>query len=430
MDSESENEVAPVSRTPLVTDPVTLIQSPDPGSLWLTNPSLHVLSGGRVVVAVEQVGPGAKTLPGKKYKDPFTRQWAQTMLFSSNFDSPAWSPRDGFPMSRPCLFRDGADLYLMGDTGRLQVSRSADGGASWTRPAELKTAGALRGGLTQAPVQMLHHEGQVYGVAMTAAEPGHPLGAVVMKAAEGEPLHHPRSWCVAETPTTFRDLVPDEAPPFIGLPFFSVPHAHRAEAVAPNRWARQLDWQRGAQLVCVHDPKHIWHDAAGLVLHLLAPLPGHRSHLAVLARLNTNALHLELEAAPSGASWAFLPLPGGHQDFCIRYDSPSRLYWLAGNASRDSMRRAEALSKQRHGLPADELDRLELHFSRNLVDWQFAGVLDQGARPREARASCRLAIHGDDLYLVYCAGSPEAKSAAKPDRLVAARLRNFRHLAR
>ena len=65
--------------------------------------------------------------------------------------------------------------------------------------------------------------------------------------------------------------------------------------------------------------------------------------------------------------------------FHLLYDEVSRLYWLLSTQATDSMRRAERLPADRFGLPDNERQRLQLHFSRNMIDWNFAGLVTSGA---------------------------------------------------
>ena len=421
---------------PLLEKPATVLKAPGPKSFSFGSPSIEVLSAGRVVVSVDQSGPGAKTLIGKKYKDPLSRQWSQTVVLTSGDQGSTWTPHNSVPMSRGCLVRDGHVLYLMGDTGALQIARSDDGGHTWSRLSELKASGNLRAGQFQAPAGALCASGELHLASMISLEgtarreAGAALSVVMLHAPCGENLTRSNSWAFSEASPTFRDLVPQEQLDFLGLPFFDVPNANRAEAVAPGRWAQRLGWGH-AHLVKIHDPRHAWHDPSGKTIHLLAPLPGHRSNIAALAKVvrdDEGGITFSLERTPAGKTWAFLPLPGGHLDFDILFDEPSGLYWLASNQVRDSMLRPDQLPKRRYGLPADETRRLQLHFSSNLVDWCYAGMLDAAEGPGETRSHCRMAVRGKDLHMVYCASDAEAGSPRFPNLVQYGVVPDFRGL--
>ena len=70
-----------------------------------------------------------------------------------------------------------------------------------------------------------------------------------------------------------------------------------------------------------------------------------------------------------------------------------------------------------------------MEFSRNLVDWCFAGLIDHGASQGEARHDCSLAIHGDDLHVLACSGTPESDSAWSTSRITLHTVEAFRELA-
>jgi len=121
-------------------------------------------------------------------------------------------------------------------------------------------------------------------------------------------------------------------------------------------------------------------------------------------------------------------VPGGQMRFHLLYDAPTKLYWLLGSQATDSMRRAEKLPAERFGLPNNERHRLVLHFSRNLVDWCFAGVVAIGATPRESRHYASMDIDGDDLVILSRSADARAKSAHDGNLITFHRVKNFRSL--
>jgi len=114
--------------------------------------------------------------------------------------------------------------------------------------------------------------------------------------------------------------------------------------------------------------------------------------------------------------------------FHIVYDDTTKLFWLLSSQSTDSTCRPEKLSKERTALPDNERYRLQLHFSRNLVDWCFAGLVAQGATPRESRHYASMVIDGDDLVVLSRSGDASAKSAHDGNMITFHRIHNFRKL--
>jgi hypothetical protein len=114
--------------------------------------------------------------------------------------------------------------------------------------------------------------------------------------------------------------------------------------------------------------------------------------------------------------------------FHVLYDRPTKLYWLLSSQATDSMTRADRLPEDRYNLPNNERHRLQLHFSRNMVDWCFAGLVAMGATPREARHYASMAIDGDDLVVASRSGDARAKSAHDGNLITFHRVKDFRSL--
>ena len=115
--------------------------------------------------------------------------------------------------------------------------------------------------------------------------------------------------------------------------------------------------------------------------------------------------------------------------FHTLYDKPPRLYWLLSSQATDSMTRPDRLPHERYGLPNNERHRLQLHFSKNCVDWCFAGIVAIGPSPRQARHYAAMAIDGDDLAIVSRSGDRRAMSAHNGNFISFHRVKNFRTLA-
>ena len=93
------------------------------------------------------------------------------------------------------------------------------------------------------------------------------------------------------------------------------------------------------------------------------------------------------------------------------------------------MTRPELLPPERYNLPDNERHRLVLHFSRNLVDWCFAGVIAIGNSPKESRHYAGMTIDGDDLLVLSRSGDAQARSAHNGNLITLHRISGFRGLA-
>ena len=92
------------------------------------------------------------------------------------------------------------------------------------------------------------------------------------------------------------------------------------------------------------------------------------------------------------------------------------------------MRRLECLSPDRYNIPSDERDRLALHFSTNMVDWCFAGLVAKSGHSRQARHYASMDIDGDDLVILSRSGDENAASAHNGNMITLHRVKNFRDL--
>lgn len=92
------------------------------------------------------------------------------------------------------------------------------------------------------------------------------------------------------------------------------------------------------------------------------------------------------------------------------------------------MTRVDQLPRDTHNLANNERHRLVLHFSRNLVDWCFAGVVAIGNSPRETRCYAGMSIAGNDLVICARSGSLAAASQRDTDLITFHRVQDFRYL--
>lgn len=114
--------------------------------------------------------------------------------------------------------------------------------------------------------------------------------------------------------------------------------------------------------------------------------------------------------------------------FHVLYDEVTRLYWLLSSQATDSMTRADRLPENRYNLPNNERHRLQLHFSRNMVDWCFAGLVAVGDTPQQARHYASMAIDGENLCVLSRSGDSRAHSAHDGNLITFHTVKDFRKL--
>ena len=135
-----------------------------------------------------------------------------------------------------------------------------------------------------------------------------------------------------------------------------------------------------------------------------------------------------METVPSGKKMLYVPCPGGQMKFHVLFDDQTQLFWLLSTQAIDSMTRAERLPDTRYNLPNNERHRLQLHFSKNMIDWCFAGLITARKSPLESRNYASMVIDGDDLRILSRSGNTKAKSAHDGNMITFHTVENFRNL--
>ena len=94
----------------------------------------------------------------------------------------------------------------------------------------------------------------------------------------------------------------------------------------------------------------------------------------------------------------------------------------------DSMIKKNLAPVDRTGDPANQRDKLALYFSKNAVDWSFAGFVACGKSEKEARSYASMIIEGKDLLVLSRSGDEHAESSHNTDMITLHRVKNFRDL--
>jgi len=257
-----------------------------------------------------------------------------------------------------------------------------------------------------------------------------------MRAAISADLTKRESWTFASE-LSFRDVIPDveqnPAIDFFGVPFFAAPYPS-GSWVAPKRNNAPIGWLE-SNVVQFVDPDHLWYNPGGKTFHIWMRAHTGGTGYACIAKVvekgnvpGTGAMESVLETVPSGKKILYVPCPGGQMKFHVLYDREIRLYWLLSTQARDSMTRPDRLPDNRYNLPNNERRRLQLHFSKNMVDWCFAGMVARGQSENASRHYASMVIDGDDLVVLSRSGDERAKSAHDGNLITFHRVRQFRKL--
>lgn len=415
---------------PLANDHTIVFASPDPATIFCYSPGLARGPNGRLIATLDLGGPGVASLPGPKSAHGDFGRPNQGKVFTSDDRGRTWTHRADFPFLHARPFVAGSSLYILGHDNDLRIIRSDDGGDTWSEPAWLTHDQHWHA----APCNVHYARGRVYlamerqiyddvkGWAVSALAP------VLLRGEIGADLTQRASWTFASE-LAFRDAVPADKLDHFGVPFFpSLPTA--PFEAAPDRSSAPIGWLE-TNVVQFTDPDHIWYDPAGRTFHLWARSHTGGTGYAAIAKVvehDDGGMSTMLETTPSGRKIAFAPCPGGQMKFHILHDDATGLFWLLSSQATDSMTRADRLPPDRYGLPNNERHRLQLHFSRNCVDWCFAGIVALGATPRQSRHYAGMVIDGDDLHVLSRSGDERAASAHNGNLITFHTVRRFRSL--
>ena len=408
---------------PLAQEYIVVGQSPDSEKIPLYTPSICRLDSGRLVASYEQ---------GKEGK---ANNAQHVRILTSDDHGQTWTLRGQTRVTHGRIFRAGSSLYLLGHEGDLVVTRSDDNGETWSPAVKLTSGESWHG----TAGNVWYKNGQVYLVMeqrMSKAIKGWPVGElapVLLRAKVGDDLTKPENWTFASR-LPFYDALPgykenDTPTNFFGVPFYTQSYPEPAPIHGKLKMA-PMAWLEG-NVVQLSDPDHYWYDPTGHTFHLFLRAHTGGSGYAAMCKVVENqdgSMTTSLETVPSGKTILFLPMPGGQMRFHVLYDEQTKLYWLLSSQSTDSMTRAEKLSPDRYNLPNNERHRLVLHFSRNMVDWCFAGLVATGDSPKQARHYASMDIDGNDLVILSRSGDANAKSAHEGNIITFHRVKNFRAL--
>ena len=114
--------------------------------------------------------------------------------------------------------------------------------------------------------------------------------------------------------------------------------------------------------------------------------------------------------------------------FFVVYDDITKLYWLVSTQATDSMIPINKMPKNRYNLPNNERRRLQLHFSKNMIDWCFAGIIAKGPVEQASRHYVSVAIDENDLLVVSRSGDERAQNPHNVNLITFHRVHNFRDL--
>ncbi|MCC6145290.1 MAG: exo-alpha-sialidase [Candidatus Hydrogenedentes bacterium] len=415
---------------PLDPNPAVIWQSPNPKKVFPRSPGLLRLDDGRLIFTLEYSSAAKKNIADATVSAE--GRWNRGQIHVSDDRGRTFRQTHTHPLWQGRPFWAGDKLYYLGHDGDLGIIVSEDRGETWSEVSWLTEGQAWH----QAPCNVRYAHGKVYLVMERIVPPHLPIwpvqshAPVVLAAPVDADLTKREAWTFSNE-VTFKQMV-DQVGGYhgIGVPFYKpgpqlrIPNRKDSRPMAPPGWLE-------TNIVTFPDPDHVWHDPADRTMYLYLRANTGMTNMAALAKAvegEDGTITVMPAEAPSGEPMLFMRMPGGHLKFYLLYDEVSKLYWLVSNQSSDSMVRPDRLPDSRYMLGDNERDRLVLHFSKNAMDWCFAGLVDKTGADRQARSYPSMVIDGDDLLIVARSGSGKAKNAHDADAVTLHRVKDFRGL--
>ncbi|ESY65908.1 MULTISPECIES: hypothetical protein [Mesorhizobium] len=405
-------------------------RSERPQDLFCYTPGIVVTASRRVVATFDLGGDGVRHLLGPKGSRAGGTRFGMGKVYVSDNGGSVWAERYTFPFWHARPFIAGGRLYILGHAGDLMITASDDEGETWSVPATLTSNMKWHGSSCN-----VHYSDRYVYLALDerrdlTIEGWNTAGLAprVLRAKSDCDLLDPSNWSISDAPA-FNETISSGDLDFFGIPFYRTPARAPAE-LGPGQVCAPMGWLE-PNIVRFRDPAHLWHDPDDRTLHLfLRTNTGGTGYAALVKVVEDSHGHLTaaLETVPSGKKALFVPFPGGHLKFFLLYDDESRLFWLLSSQATDSMVRLTHISQERHNLPNNERHRLQLNFSKNCIDWCFAGLVAAGKTERHARNYASMAIDGQDLLVLCRSGDDGAHDPQYTNLITFHRVRDFRNL--
>ncbi len=411
---------------PLAQDHITVWESPNPARIFGYTPGICRLPSGRLVLT-HDVSSARKPLP------PENKPFREGRILTSDDGGRTWTHRanHGLGFARP--FFSGKSLYILGKDRQVAIIRSDDEGLTWSELSYLHGIGIWH----QSACNVHFAKGNVYLV-MEKHAPRRgiegwqvgDLAPVLMRAREDTDLTDRANWTFASE-LVFEDLPESQMPNAFGYPFHPVDRKKVTFLVPPTgRGISPPGWLE-TNVVQFTNPDHVWFDPDGKTFHLWMRAHTGLTNYAAIAQVRENedgSMTTSVVKTPAGTPMLFAPCPGGQMRFHVLWDEPTKLFWLLSSQTTDSMIRPDRMPRERWSTPDNERHRLVLHFSKNMIDWCFAGLVAAGATPKESRHYASMCIDGEDLCIASRSGDARASSAHNGNLITFHRVRDFRRL--
>lgn len=411
----------------LIADERIIFRTDDSDKTFCYTPSILRYKN-RLIVTLDIGGDKGKYYSKEKYSGK-PRQMTGVILISDD-NGESFEIKDYFPFYHARVFEDNGVIYIIGHNKDIMIKASLDGGETWSETSMLTNGkwycmaatGVLKyNGYVYVPgEEFVRHEEFKYAWEVAGTAP------VLIRAKCGSDLMKPESWIFSETQSFVDFFGYGTSFKYFGIPFLDA--ARKTSLMINGRDMSPIGWLE-SNAVKIYDENHVWYDENSLHIFMRTHTGG-TGYCAVIKmkEYSDGKIKAEFEKAPSGEEMVFLPMPGGQMKFRVIYDDISKLYWLLSTQATDSMTDIYKLSEDRYNLPNNERNRLQLHFSKNMVDWCFAGMVAIGGGEKQSRHYGDMIIDGDDLLIVSRSGDENASTAHNGNIITMHRVEDFRKL--
>lgn len=412
-----------------------IVRTPKGSGIYAFTPAICVLESGRYVFSGDLGGSDVPSLPEYASITPAPDSGSVRFghIYTSDDRGETWQRRAvrNFTHARP--FAHGNTVYVLGHSGDLVIYRSNDGGETWDdgsylTQGELWHQSACAYWIEDGYITLVMEQKIIHADEYVDFWPVAYLAPVVMRAKLTDDLRLRSSWSFSNR-VRFVDLVSEDTLAYHGIPFYNT-FLHRERYPDGQYLTHPVGWLE-SNVVRITDPNHYWYDPSGRTYHIFMRANTAGTGYCCLMRAvigEDGSITVEPQKNPSGRDVLFLPMPGGQNRFHLLWDAQTRLYWLLSVQSVDSMTHIALMGEERYHIPCDERDRLQLSFSRNCVDWCFAGLVAHGCSPKQSRHYASMAIDGEDLIVVSRSGDEDTESAHNTNLATFHRIKNFRDL--
>lgn len=399
-----------------------VFKSPRPETIYAYSPSV-IAHNDNIIVSMDLGGKDISSLEGSMKNG---REY-RGRIYLSEDKGKSFNFIDTFCFKHARLFSDDNNLYIIGHNKDLMIIRSSDGGYSWSEEYVLTSGERYHA----APTNVIEHNGYIYMAFEKYIQndvkgwPVSALAPILLRAKKGTDLTKRENWSFSEAPA-FREAIDQKELNFFGVPFYDTPK--KESAFFDGRECAPMGWLE-TNVVKIYDKHHYWYGDNTFHLFMRAHTGGtNYCTMMKVTEEEDGAMITAHETVPSGRKITFLPMPGGQMKFHIVYDDTTQLYWLLSSQATDSCTKCEYLPSDRYNLPNNERNRLQLSFSKNMVDWCFACIVDIGDTQKQSRHYAAMTIDGEDIIIASRSGDEDSFCAHNCNLITFHRIKKFRDL--